>query len=197
MDRFEYTMGNPQPMVARPDTEDRTDPVRDPRPYKSKLHIFYDSAPEFQQLIGAWIAARRCPIGLVDYLIENGFERQANAANWAASAPDRPTSPVEGLEELSGGAMPCSRDVMIMPRTNRHHPLYPDHYRAAFYWHGMAGDSSMYSFDYPGQHNVEGETREEAILNMLDSIRIPSFDPTLPSLLKQDSLLKREIHAKS
>jgi hypothetical protein len=53
---------------------------------------FVDDA-EFRALIAAWVADRRCPVGLSDWLREHDLDDQAEAAAWAADAPDRCRDP--------------------------------------------------------------------------------------------------------
>ncbi len=49
----------------------------------------YQRSSEFQSAIAKWVADRRCPIQLGDYLQELGLDSAADCARWAASEPDR------------------------------------------------------------------------------------------------------------
>lgn len=50
----------------------------------------HQTDPDFQALIQCWIADKRCPIPMADYLRERGLEGQAEAVEWAAWKEDRP-----------------------------------------------------------------------------------------------------------
>ena len=52
--------------------------------------VDYLSDPQFVALLDSWGRRRRCPLPLVDWLLERGLESQAEAARWAATAPSRP-----------------------------------------------------------------------------------------------------------
>ena len=57
-----------------------------------------------RSLIAVWVAEKRAPIVLVDYLLENGLESQAECVRWAATEPDmqlQEESPAES------GPFPC------------------------------------------------------------------------------------------
>ena len=40
----------------------------------------YQMCPDFRSLVLQWVTDRRCPIGLVDFLLEHGMESQAEVA---------------------------------------------------------------------------------------------------------------------
>lgn len=63
----------------------------------------YQTDPEFQALIQCWIADKRCPIPMADYLRERGLEGQAEAAEWAAWKEDRQ----QFLEKFKAGPYPA------------------------------------------------------------------------------------------
>src|SRR5579872_7103096 len=50
----------------------------------------YACNPTFASGIAAWVANRRCPLELADFLMEFGFDAAADCARWAAIEPDRP-----------------------------------------------------------------------------------------------------------
>lgn len=52
----------------------------------------YAQYAEFRSMIDLWVAHRRCPLPLVDWLLELGMESMAEAARWAATEPERPVS---------------------------------------------------------------------------------------------------------
>ncbi len=138
------------------------------------LREFYNENAEFRQLIAAWIAESRCPIGLVDFLIENGYERQANAANWAANAIELPMTRDKGSVRL--GPVPVLGSVVSLRFYEEGRRDVVDHYdRDTYYWVGTYGMASGFCYDYPGQHNIYGATVEDATLGLLDSIKQPTF----------------------
>ena len=49
----------------------------------------YKADPGFRALITIWVKKRRCPLVLVDYLLDREMYAQAECARWAATAPDR------------------------------------------------------------------------------------------------------------
>jgi hypothetical protein len=49
----------------------------------------YDTNADFRNGIAEWVAERRCPLPLVDLLIENGMETAAECCRWAATEPER------------------------------------------------------------------------------------------------------------
>jgi hypothetical protein len=44
----------------------------------------YASCPTMQGMVASWVENRRCPLPLVDLLLENGLESQAEAARWGS-----------------------------------------------------------------------------------------------------------------
>lgn len=50
----------------------------------------YEVDADFRSMLALWDEHRRCPLPLVDYLLDRGLERQAEACRWAATEPDRP-----------------------------------------------------------------------------------------------------------
>ena len=50
----------------------------------------YGISSEFKAFLQLWDQERRCPIPLVDWLLEMGLDRAAEAARWAATKEDRP-----------------------------------------------------------------------------------------------------------
>lgn len=49
------------------------------------------SDPTFASAIGKWVADRRCPVALGDYLDELGLPAAADCARWCAEEPVRPS----------------------------------------------------------------------------------------------------------
>jgi hypothetical protein len=45
----------------------------------------YECSSDFRCLIACWGEHKRCPLPLVDFLIEQGLESQAEGARWAAT----------------------------------------------------------------------------------------------------------------
>lgn len=50
----------------------------------------YETDPGFRGFLACWDEDRRCPLELVDYLLDRGMGAQAECARWAAETPDRP-----------------------------------------------------------------------------------------------------------
>lgn len=65
---------------------------------------FYDENSDFRALLAAWKKDKRCPIGMVDLLLEHGLDSQAEAARWAATTDDRP----QYIGDELMGPMPCN-----------------------------------------------------------------------------------------
>ncbi len=49
----------------------------------------YEVSSDLRALIQVWVDERRCPLPLVDLLLEVGLESAAEAARWAATKEDR------------------------------------------------------------------------------------------------------------
>ncbi len=49
----------------------------------------YQTDPGFRGFIAAWVEEKRCPLPLVDYLLDRDLEAPAEAARWAATAGNR------------------------------------------------------------------------------------------------------------
>ncbi len=56
----------------------------------------YEYDLTFRAGIAKWVADRRCPIALADYIRDLGLDAAADCADWCATEPDRPVwHPVE------------------------------------------------------------------------------------------------------
>lgn len=67
----------------------------------------YQCDSQMRALIAVWDSERRCPMGLVDLLLENGMSTAAEAARWCATEPDKPvTAPLKHYGELSTNCGP-------------------------------------------------------------------------------------------
>lgn len=49
----------------------------------------YRIHPTFRLLIDEWVTEKRCPLPVVDLLLEEGLYPQAECCRWAATEPDR------------------------------------------------------------------------------------------------------------
>lgn len=67
----------------------------------------YDYDLTFQAAIGKWVADRRCPVELADYLRENGLYAAAECADWCATEPDREVYLKPRGDETPCGPYPC------------------------------------------------------------------------------------------
>lgn len=70
----------------------------------------YESDGGFRGFFAAWEKDKRCPLPLVDYLLDRGMDSQAEAARWAATTPDARqfkyggmSGPVPSLDDGGGG----------------------------------------------------------------------------------------------
>lgn len=52
-------------------------------------HELHESDPGFRGFISSWVTEGRCPLPLVDYLLEREMLSQAECARWAATEPVR------------------------------------------------------------------------------------------------------------
>lgn len=49
----------------------------------------YECDPGFRGFLAVWVENRRCPLELVDYLLDRDMEGPAECARWCAAEPDR------------------------------------------------------------------------------------------------------------
>ncbi len=67
----------------------------------------YPLSIELQAFLTAWERDRRCPLELVDYLLEQGLESQAECARWCAVQPDLEVlMPIRSAGERGGKCGP-------------------------------------------------------------------------------------------
>jgi hypothetical protein len=71
----------------------------------------YVSDPTVRALIDVWVTERRCPLPLVDALLEYGLTNAAECARWAATEPDRSPPESLGCDERSTPCGPYPRKV--------------------------------------------------------------------------------------
>lgn len=50
----------------------------------------YEVSSEFRAMLQTWVRERECPVPMIDMLLENGLERQADACRWAIDEPELP-----------------------------------------------------------------------------------------------------------
>lgn len=68
----------------------------------------YQSNNDFRSLIAVWVNERRCPMGLVDLLLECDQPNAADCAMWCATIADRPTVTSIGKRQVDMcGAFPA------------------------------------------------------------------------------------------
>lgn len=60
----------------------------------------YECDPNVRVFVDEWVRERRCPLPLVDVLLEYGLTAAAECARWAATEPDLPV--YEPLAEMHG-----------------------------------------------------------------------------------------------
>lgn len=108
----------------------------------------YEYDLTFRAGIATWVAERRCPIALGDFLREQGLDAAADCADWAATEPDR------GIRKPFDG--------MSGP--------YPDP-DADGNWYFIAMNDMSFSYDIPGNQTADMphcDEVHEAILHLLD-----------------------------
>jgi len=110
----------------------------------------YEVDPTFRSAIGKWIADRRCPIQLGDYLEELGLFDAADCARWAASEPDRDT-----FEGYKCGPFPAES----LEHTYYWFVVKFPYLRRA---HWLPGKLSIYNL-------MHKQTIEKAILHLMDN----------------------------
>lgn len=67
----------------------------------------YATDAGFRGFLAVWDQNRRCPLELVDYLLDRGMESQAECARWAATEPDREVyNPKKANGEREGNCGP-------------------------------------------------------------------------------------------
>jgi hypothetical protein len=115
----------------------------------------YAADSTMRALVAAWNEHCRCPLPLVDFLLENGLDSQAEAARWAATKELRPVSEAKD----SSFSFPC-------PNMDGSNYVW-----AGFNWR------SKYARDFPTiktQHlfHEPGMTEAVAILWLLDNWQV-------------------------
>lgn len=68
----------------------------------------YDASPDFRALVSQWVQDERCPIGLVDWLLENDQPDAAECARWCADRPDQ--NNFDHNDKIKTGMTPCGFD---------------------------------------------------------------------------------------
>lgn len=117
----------------------------------------HEHSSTFRCGIAEWVQERRCPLSLVDLLLEYGLEKQADCARWAATEPDRPVFGA-GKREVCG-PFPTSGGNSEW-----------------FWWHlnGQYGPDFRFSMDVPEEMagatamDCKEPTSTDAILWLLD-----------------------------
>lgn len=115
-----------------------------------------DLSAEFRAFLAVWDKGRRCPLPLVDFLLEHGLESQAEAARWCAGGPTNPVfdpSPGERGGECGPYPSKMGRGWMFRPLASGERCLRP---------HRVPGITE----------DIEVLTPIDAILAMLDAWRV-------------------------
>lgn len=128
----------------------------------------YDTDATMRAFIASWDAERRCPMPLVDFLLEHGLSSAAEAARWAATKGDRPVlDPCRYLGERGGA---CG----LYPALNNLEKKKP----REWFW-GTFGDSyasdtcGLADFHWASDENSH-QTAIDAIAWLLDNWRLPT-----------------------
>ncbi len=66
----------------------------------------YEYDLTFRSAIAKWVADRRCPLELADYLRENDLHAAADCADWCAAQPDQDVYCVSPGEPYASGIFP-------------------------------------------------------------------------------------------
>lgn len=117
----------------------------------------YDTDATMRAFIASWDAERRCPMPLVDFLLEQGLESAAEAARWAATEKKRPVRLPLGSQERDGdcGPFPTQR-----PQSR------------TWFWDNVPGFAA--SLPFQGMSNQNEPTPTDAIVWLLDAWRLPT-----------------------
>ena len=130
---------------------------------------FAGTDSQYQQMVACWLAERRCPIGLADHLLESGFQGPAQAAYWAATAPEREMHDGTGRS----GPMPATGSTIMVDDMHERGLLLGNR------WYFLGSWPILRPWHYPSRFTAQGETPEEAIRSLLGSIRVSrEFDVT-------------------
>lgn len=71
------------------------------------VESLYATSGLFRAAVAKWVADRRCPIELGDFLEENGLVAAADCARWCVEQPDRPVRlPYVQMGERDGSCGP-------------------------------------------------------------------------------------------
>lgn len=137
----------------------------------------YAVSGEFRALIAYWDQHRRCPLPLVDFLLEHGLESQADVCRWAAAEEERPVSaPTTGERGGKCGPYPTKSSM-------------PSEVGGYWYWNGP-NKRRDYAHHVPvtvptetaSNHFVRHPTPVEAILWLLDNWQLPPEAPKKASI---------------
>ncbi len=121
----------------------------------------YEYDLTFQCAIAKWVADRRCPIALGDYLQENGLDAAADCARWCATEPERRVmSPCRDIGERD---TPCGP----FPTLNRGKIpewVWPIHYQGSA-WFASSIPLGFVHVSHCGYHDSD----VAAIIFLLDA----------------------------
>lgn len=123
----------------------------------------YDTDPGFRGFLACWDEDRRCPLELVDYLLDRGMDSQAEAARWAHEGDDWElfsSAHPNSCKARHGRYPACFSDGDWMWRC---HETQSSFYSNRSHWcdgHGLSGE-------------IEGLTAHEAIIALLDAWKAP------------------------
>lgn len=125
----------------------------------------YAASGTFRAAVTKWVADRRCPLELGDFLDEHGLPAPADCARWCAACPDR--------RRWSGPALPpCG--PFPTPDRSYDHPFY--------YWYrpprmvvnfcDCVPEDNTGGADFSSSGQRKNATPELAILWLLDTWRV-------------------------
>ena len=125
----------------------------------------YDCDLRFRGFFDSWNADRRCPLAMVDYLLDLDMPEQAERARWAATMPDRPV----WHSCQSGFKGSCGPYPVMGPQREQHH---------YWWWIGNA-DDNIANLIGPQDSNwdwalPDPDNPTDALIALLDNLELPA-----------------------
>lgn len=126
----------------------------------------YDCDPRFRGFFDSWNADRRCPLAMVDYLLDRDMVDQAERARWAATMPDRPVW--GGCH--SGFKGSCGA-----------HPVMSRYFEKTTWWwvpgEDIANGIGEQESDWHYSTHPDPDNPTDALILLLDNLELPAGVP--------------------
>lgn len=137
----------------------------------------YPVSAELHGFLAAWSRDRRCPLELVDYLLEQDLPGPAEAARWAATEPRR--------EVYAPCLAGCERGGPCHPYPSMNNIKMEGYDGYGWFWYAThydpkhAGDVPFSWCDERLRRFEEHHTDVDAMIALLDGVTVRRWDPTL------------------